>query len=145
MLSCTVMSAVIFAVAADPPAVVVHTGHAAKAGRTTDTTFHLFADLPAFEASFGTLPTVGQRKPNPVTTATFDTRRVAAVVTRGKAVVVFTEVSAKADGDTLTVSYKTQTGTPGAVDLACPLVVSVPKGTAKVVFVQNGKEVGSAR
>jgi hypothetical protein len=136
-----------FVLAADPPTLTVHTGHVEKkgSGLSGEASFLLFTDFAAFEKAFGTAPAIGVRKPNPVTKATFDTHAVAAVVKRGKAMVAYTEVTTKADGDTLTVSYKTQPGTPGTVDVACPLVVSVPKGVTKAVFVENGKEVGSAR
>jgi hypothetical protein len=135
------------ALAADPPTLAVHTGHVERKGSelSGEVSFLLFTDFAAFEKAFGTAPAVGIRKPNPVTKATFDTSAVAAVVKRGKAVVVYTEVTAKADGDTLTVSYKTQPGTPGTADVACPLVVAVPIGVTKAVFVENGKEVGSAK
>ena len=63
-----------------------------------------------------------------------------------KAITTYTEVSTKTDGDTLTVTFKSEAGKPGTANFASPLVVAVPKGKiAKVVFVENGKEIGTAK
>lgn len=134
--------------AADPPAFIVHTGQFEKnsSGLSGDASFLLFTSADAFDKVFGTVPPVGVRKPNPVSAGTFDKNLVAAVIRRGKAVVTYTEVSVKVDGDTATVKYSTEAGTPGTAMFASPLVVSFPKGAVtKVVFVENGKEVGSAK
>jgi hypothetical protein len=71
---------------------------------------------------------------------------VVAVIKRGKATTIYTEVGTKVDGDTLTVSFKSEEGKPSTATFASPLVVAVPKGKiTKVVFVENGKEIGSAK
>ncbi len=139
---------VVLALAADPPAFTVHTGHFEKnsSGLSGDASFLLFTSAEAFDKVFGTVPPVGVRKPSPVNTGAFDKTVVAAVVRRGKAVVTYTEVSVKIDGDTATVKYSSEAGTPGTATFASPLVVSLPKASVtKVVFVENGKEVGTAR
>jgi hypothetical protein len=137
-----------FALAADPPAFTAHTGHFEKnsSGLSGDASFLRFTSADSFDQVFGTVPPVGVRKPSPVTAGVFDKNAVAAVVRRGRAVVTYTEVSVKTDGDTATVRYSTETGTPGTATFASPLVVSFPKGmVSKVVFVENGKEVGTAK
>lgn len=142
------LSLLALVLAADPPAFTVHTGHFEKnsSGLSGDASFLLFTSADAFDKVFGAVPPVGVRKPNSVNAVAFDKNAVAAVIRRGKAVVTYTEVSVKFDGGTATVKYSTEAGTPGTATFASPLVVSFPKGTVtKVVFVENGKEVGSAK
>jgi hypothetical protein len=134
------------------PGFTVHTGHFEKnnSGLKDEPSLLVFTDLDAFDKVFGTIPAAGLgggvRKNNPVTKEVFDTQLVAAVVKRGKAITTYTEVSTRADGDTLTVAFKSEEGKPGTATFASPLVVSVPKGkVTKVVFVENGKEIGSAK
>jgi hypothetical protein len=126
----------------------VYTGHYEKntSGLSGEASFLVYHDFAEFEKVFGVVPPIGARKPNPVTDDVLADNRVVAVIKRGKAVVVFTEVAVTSDGQTLTVRYKAEVGAPGAATFATPLVVSVPKGKeTKVVFVENGKEVGSAK
>jgi hypothetical protein len=133
------------ALTADPPAFTVHTGQFEKnsSGLSGDASFLLFTSVETFGKVFGTVPPVGVRKPSPVPAGAFGKNAVAAVIRRGKAVVTYTDVSVKIDGDTATVKYSTEAGTPGTATFASPLVVSFPKGAVtKVVFVENGKEVG---
>jgi hypothetical protein len=133
------------------PDLVIHTGHYEKnsSGLTGDASLLLFADGDGFERVFGAIPAAGVgggRKTNAVTKATFEKRVVAAIVKRGNATTTYTEVAAAVDGDTLTVKYKTESGTPGTATFSSPLIISVPKGKEmRVVFVENGKEVGVAK
>jgi hypothetical protein len=134
------------------PEFKVYTGHFEKntSGLNGDASFLLLSDFDAFGKIFGTVPPGGLgggvRKNEPVTKEVFDKQLVAAVVKRGKAITTYTEVSTKTDGETLTVTFKSEEGKPSTATFASPLVVAVPKGKiAKVVFVENGKEVGSAK
>jgi hypothetical protein len=134
-------------VATADPAVklTVHTGHFEKisSGLKGDASFQVFTEFAAFEKVLGVVPSVGPRKANQVTAATFQDHDLLVVIKRGKAIVTYTEVSVTSDGSTLTLSYKTDTGTPGTAEFASPLVVSVPKGKAgSVKYQENGKEVG---
>ena len=89
--------------------------------------------------------TVG-RKTVPVTQATFETSLVAAVVKRGDAVTTYGDAAAYLDGDTVTVTDTAETGAAGTAKFASPLVVAVPKDkVTTVVFVESGKEVGTAK
>jgi hypothetical protein len=135
-----------------PPEFAVHTGHFEKnnSGLKDEPSLLLLTDLAAFEKVFGTVPPTGlgggARKNNPVTKEVFEKHLVAAVIRRGKAVTTYTEVSTKTDGETLTVSFKSEEGKPTTANFASPLVVAVPKGKlTKVVFVENGKEIGTAK
>lgn len=135
-----------------PPEFVVHTGHFEKntSGLKDEPSLLLLKDADAFDKVFGAVPPAGLgggvRKNNPVTKDVFEKQLVAAVIKRGKAITTYTEVSAKADGETLTVTFKSEEGKPGTANFASPLVVAVPKGKiAKVVFVENGKEIGTAK
>lgn len=129
-------------------------GHFEKnnSGLTGDASFLLLPDHAAFEKLFGTVPPAGLgkqppgRKTVPVTKATFETSVVAAVVKRGDASTTYTDVAAYLDGDTVTVTYKAATGKATTAKFSSPLFVAVPKDKVKkVVFVENGKEVGSAK
>lgn len=133
-------------VTADPAVkLTVHTGHFEKnsSGLKGDASFRVFTDFATFEKVLGTVPSVGPRKANPVTAATFQDHDLVVVIKRGKAITTYSEVSTTSDDTTLTLSYKTDVGTPGTAEFASPLVVAVPKGkAASVKFVENGKEVG---
>ena len=129
------------------PGFTVRTGHYEKtnSGLKDEPSRLLLADAEAFGRVFGTVPPAGLggggRKNNPVTKETFDGEVVAAFIRRGKAITTYTEVTAGADGDTLTVSFNSETGAEGTATFSSPLVVSVPKGkVTKVVFIENGKQ-----
>lgn len=135
-----------------PPAFTVHTGHFEKntSGLTDEPSLLLLKDDADFGKVFGAVPPSGlgggARKNNPVTKDVFDANVVVAVIKRGKAITTYTEVSTKTEGETLTVTFKSEEGKPGNAAFASPLVVAVPKGKiAKVVFVENGKEIGTAK
>jgi hypothetical protein len=130
----------------------VHTGHFEKntSGLKDEPSLLLLGDDDAFGKVFGTVPPAGLgggvRKNNPVTKDLFEKQLVAAVIKRGKAITTYTEVGTKTDGETLTVTFKSEEGKPGTATFASPLIVAVPKGKiTKVVFVENGKEIGSAK
>lgn len=136
------------AVFADNPKLVIHTGHFEKksSGLKGDASFRVFTDFAAFEKVLGTVPSVGPRKANPVTATTFQDHDVIVVIKRGKAITTYTEVAVTSDSSTLTLSYKTDTGTPGTAEFGSPLVVAVPKGKAgSMKYLENGKEVGPAK
>ena len=128
-------------------------GHFEKntSGLKGDSSYLLVPDYAAFEKVFGTVPPAGLgkgggRRNTPVTKATFDTSLVAVVIKRGAAVTTYSDVAAYLDGDTVTVTYKAETGPVSSAKFASPLFVAVPKGKVKkVVFVENGKEVGTAK
>lgn len=135
-----------------PPEFTAHTGHFEKntAGLKGDVSLLLLTDEDAFGKVFGTVPPAGLgggvRKNNPVTKEVFEKNVVAAVIRRGKAITTYTEVSTKTDGETLTVSFKSEAGKEGTATFASPLIVALPKGKiTRVVFVENGKEIGTAK
>jgi hypothetical protein len=132
------------------PTFTVHTGHFEQntSGLKDEPSLLLLADDDAFGKVFGTVPPAGLgggvRKPNPVTKDVFEKNVVAAVIKRGKAITTYVEVGTWIDGETLTVTFKSEEGKPGTATFASPLIVAVPKGKfTKVVFVGNGMEIGS--
>ncbi len=132
------------------PEFAVQTGHFEKnnSGLKGDSSFLMMKDFDAFEKVFGTVPPLmgGGRKGNPVKKETFEKNLVAVVIKRGTSVTTYTEVGAKVDGETLTVTYKSEAGAASAATFASPLIVAVPTGKiSKVVFVENGKEAGEAK
>jgi hypothetical protein len=134
----------------EKPASTVHSGHFVRNDTGDDArSLYLCSDLDAFEKLFGTVPPLNNnngRKTNPVTADTFDKQVVVAVVVRAKAITTYTEVSTKVDGDKLVVTYKCATGKDTSAAFASPLILSVPKGEWKTVtFIENGKDVGSAK
>lgn len=134
------------------PEFVVHTGHFEKqdTGLKGESSLLLLTDNESFTKYLGAVPPSGLgggvRKYTPVTKDVFDQKVVAVVIKRGHAITLYTEVSTKTEGDTLTMTFKSQEGKPNAGTFASPLVVAVPKGTiTRVVFVENGKEIGTAK
>ncbi len=130
------------------PEFVVHSGHFEKnnSGLKDEPSLLLLKDADEFDKVFGTVPPVGLggggKKNNPVSKDMFEKDVVAAIIRRGNAITTYTEVSTKADGETLTVTFKSETGKASTATFASPLIVSVPKGKiTKVVFVENGKEL----
>lgn len=91
-------------------------------------------------------PLMGKPRPALLAAGAFDKRFVAAVVTRGNAVTTYAVEAVTLDANgTVYVQYKADTGPAGPATFASPLVVSVPKeGAKKVVFIENGKTVGTA-
>lgn len=111
---------------------------------------HSFLLLPsreAFDKVFGTVPPLmGNDKAVRLPANAFDKGVVAAVVTRADAPTEYSDVTATLKGTTLTVAYKSKTGPAGTAKFASPLILSLPKDKFKdVVFVNNGKEVGTAK
>lgn len=123
-----------------------HTGHFEKnnAGLKDEPSLLLIADQKRFDAIFGSAFTMGA-KPKVVPNGAFEKKVVAAVIHRGNAVWSYEMQGATLDGGTLTVRYKATEGKPSTASFASPLIVSVDKGAIKkVVFVENGKDIGSA-
>jgi hypothetical protein len=134
----------------EKPVSTIHTGHFVRNDTVNETrSLYVCVDMEAFEKLFGTVPPLngnGGRKTNPVKEEVFEKNTVVAVVTRAMAITTYTEVSTKVDGTKLVVSYKCETGKPSSASYASPLVLSVPKGEWKTAtFIENGKEVGSAK
>lgn len=134
----------------EKPGSTIHTGHFVRNDTGDDArSLYLCSDLEAFEKLFGTVPPLngnGGRKTNPVKEDVFEKNAVVAVVLRATAITTYTEVSTKVDGEKLVVSYKCETGKAGSASFASPLILSVPKGEWKTVsFIENGKEVGTAK
>ena len=68
-----------------------------------------------------------------------------AVIHRGNAASTYEVEKLTTEGDTLTVRYKATEGKAGTAKFASPMILSVDKGKfKKVVFIENGKEAGSA-
>ena len=109
----------------------LHSGHFEKnnAGLKGDASFLLIAD----------------KKPNLVPKGAFEKKLVAAVIHRGNAMWTYDVEKVSTEGETLTVRYKAVEGKAGSAKFASPMILTVDKGKIKkVVFVENGKEVGAA-
>jgi hypothetical protein len=104
-----------------------------------------FTTPAAFEKVFALRPPLmGGQKPVPVPAAAFEKQLVFAVITRGPAITRYTVEKVTRDADTIYVQYTAEMGKPGTATFASPLILSTEKGKAtKVVFIQNGKTVGT--
>jgi hypothetical protein len=135
-----------------------HTGHFVKtdakadSGSKADVSYLFIPDRATFDRHFGIVPPPGFGAPgggrvDPVQPRLFDSRVVLAVIKRGKGPITYTVESITEDGGTLTVRYKAESGKEGGgtATFASPMLVSIPRVKAtKAVFVENGKEVGTA-
>jgi len=139
------------ATAQDQPKVefTEHKGHFERndSGLKGPTSFLLFTDKAAFDKIFGTTPPLMKEAGiNRLPAGTFEKGCVVAVITRADAITQYSDVKATAKGTTLTVSYKSKTGPAGSAKFASPLILALPKEKYKeVVFVEDGKEVGTAK
>lgn len=127
-------------------AYAVHDGQFEKnnSGLKGDASYLLIADRAAFDKIFGSAFTMG-KKPNVVPKDAFEKKLVAAVVKRGNAVWKYEVESVTAEGGSLYVRYRATEGKAGTATFASPLIITVDKGAVKkAVFIENGKEVGTA-
>jgi hypothetical protein len=116
-------------------------------GLKGDATYTALTSKEGFEKVFAARPPLMKGKMAVLLPAdAFDKQFVAAVVKRGPAITTYTVEAVTLDQDgTLYVQYKAEAGPAGTATFASPLIVSAPKeGAKKVVFIENGKAVGSA-
>jgi hypothetical protein len=122
----------------------VHKGYFEKrtSGLKGEPSFVAVTDYKTFDDLFG-FATVMKNPNKPLPKDTFDNKIVVATVKRGNMMVTYTVEKVTADGDTLTVRYKSEAGPATSATFASPLILSVDKGKyTKVVFIDNGKEAG---
>lgn len=116
-----------------------------KSGLTGDTSYLSFTNPAAFDMIFGKAVVMGQ-KSKFLGKDAFDSQIVVAAIKRGKVVWTYKVTSVTADNDTLYVYYEASSKASDSATFASPLIVAVNKGKyTKVVFVENGKEVGTAK
>jgi hypothetical protein len=133
--------------AADTVEFTLHSGHfeSNKSGLKGDSSYLHIKDQLGFDKIFGTVPPLGAKKHNWVPKGTFEKSAIVAVIKRGTSTFTYSDVSVTLDGTTLKVSYKAVGGQPSTANFATPLILSVPKDKfKKVVFIENGKEAGTA-
>ena len=117
-----------------------------NSGLKGDVSFVAFTDKDAFAKVFSLRPPLmGGKKSVPLPEKVFEKQVVFSVIKRGNAITTYTVEKVTADGDTIYVQYKSTAGAAGTATFASPLVVAADKGKAKqVVFIENGKNVGTA-
>jgi hypothetical protein len=123
-----------------------HTGYfeSNKSGLKGDVSFLVFTDAKLFNEVFGKARTMGA-KPNYLEDSAFDKKAVVATIQRGNKIVTYKVDKVTADGDTLYVAYTSTAKDGGTAKYASPLIVSFDKEKYKtVVFIENGKKVGTA-
>ncbi|HVL12940.1 MAG TPA: hypothetical protein VM529_10270, partial [Gemmata sp.] len=113
------------------------------AGLKGDASYLVLTNKDSFAKVFALRPPLMKgNKAVPLPEKAFEKQIVAAVVRRGNAITTYAVESVTADGDTITIRYKAETGPAGTATFASPLVVAADRGKAKkVAFVENGKTV----
>ncbi len=111
-----------------------------------DATYIALTSKEGFEKVFAARPPLGAKKPVMLAVDVFDKHFVAVVVKRGPAITTYTVEAVTLDKDGIVyVQYKAAAGVAGTANFASPLIVSVAKeGAKKVVFIENGKAVGTS-
>jgi hypothetical protein len=123
-----------------------HAGHFEKnnSGLKGEASFLVIADAKMFGDVFGIGRTMGP-KPNFVQDKTFEAKVVIATIERGNKMVTYKVDKVTADDDTLYIAYTSTAKEATTATFNSPLIVSVDKGKYKtVVFIENGKKVGTA-
>jgi hypothetical protein len=107
-------------------------------------TFLAIGDRKQFDETFG-VATVQGKKPDVLATDVFDGNMVLAAIRRGNSTWRYRVDGVTAKDGVLTLRYRSEATPGGRAQFSSPLIVSVPKGNyAMVVFVENGKKVGTA-
>jgi hypothetical protein len=117
-----------------------------NSGLTGDASYVALTDRAGFDKTFAARPPLmGGKKPVLLPKGAFDKQFVAAVIRRGNSVTAYELQKVTRDGDTLYVQYKATPGPAGSARFSSPLIVGAPKEKVKrVVFIENGKAVGSS-
>lgn len=115
-----------------------------NSGLMGDQSFVAITDQATFDKTFGVGFVMG-KKPDLIPKDAFDKQFVVSTIKRGP-VYTYSEVSVTGADGVLYVQYSADTkGAGGTARFASPLIVAVDKGKWKsVVFVENGKKVGTA-
>ena len=116
-----------------------------NSGLKGDASYLALKSSEEFDKLFG-VAAVGTKKPSVLPKGVFDENLVVAVIKRGDTTWIYNVEKVTESEGTLTVQYKASEGKGGGTaKFASPLVLSVPRGkVTKVVFVENGKPVGTA-
>ena len=131
---------------ANPIEYMVHSGYIEKnnSGLKGEASYLAIKDRETFDKAFEVAFTMG-KKPNVLPVNAFDTRIVVAAIKRGGQVWEYKVEGVTADHATLTVRYGATSKDGSGAQFASPMVVSVARGPyKKVIFIENGKEVGKA-
>jgi hypothetical protein len=113
-------------------------------GLTGEASYVALTDQKAFDKVFG--PAATMNKQTFLPKDAFEKKLVVAVIKRGNAVWTYKVDKVTADDDTLYVQYDATSKDGGGAKFASPLIVSVDKGKyTAVVFIENGKKVGTAK
>lgn len=115
-------------------------------GLKGDVSFVAFTDQKEFDKVFALRPPLMKGKKSvPLPDKVFEKQVVFSIIKRGNSITTYTVEKVTADGEALYVQFKSEAGPPGTATFASPLIVAADKGRAKkVVFIENGKEIGAA-
>jgi hypothetical protein len=109
--------------------------------------FVVISDQKAFDRTFGVAFVMGD-KSHRLPANAFDSKIVVAAIKRGKAMWQFTVQDVQAGQGILTIRYTVMAKPQESAEFACPLIVSVPKGSYTTIrFIENeklAKEIGGA-
>ena len=103
--------------------------------------FAVITDQKAFDRIFG-VGVVWADKSHRLPEKSFDSKTVVAVIKRGETFWQFTVQDVQAGQGVLTIRYTATAEPQDSAEFACPLIVSVPKGSyTSVQFIENEKLV----
>ena len=116
-----------------------------KSGLKGDVSFLAFSDTKAFDQVFGPAA-VMRKKPKFLPKDAFQSKVVVAVIHRGNKVWHYDVEKVTAENGTLYLQYRAKAQGGGGATFASPLIVAADKGNySSVVFIENGKQVGTAK
>jgi hypothetical protein len=101
--------------------------------------FVVIKDQESFDKVFGVARVMGD-KSHRLPPAAFANKFVVAAIHRGKAMLTYQVESVSADGPALVVRYSTKSTPSDSAEFACPLILSLDKGSYKAVrFAENAR------
>jgi hypothetical protein len=117
-----------------------------KSGLKGEASYLVFTDRKTFDNVFRpTPPLLGAKKKTFLPDNSFESNMVAAVVKRGDRTWAYKVIDVTRCKGKTTISYEAKAeGAGGGATFASPLIVAVARDGTRVVFVENGKEVGTA-
>ena len=124
----------------------VYTGYfeSNKSGLKGPQSFLVFTDAGAFNKTFGKAVVMGEKRKFLPEDA-FDSKLVVATIKRGGDIWAYKVENVTAAQGKLFVRYKAFSREGGRARYVSPLIVAVDKGKySEVVFMENGKKVGTA-
>lgn len=112
-------------------------------GLSGEASYLAFSSQDQFDRVFGPAATMGRNSFLPRNS--FPGKIVVAAVHRGSYLTTYDSIAAEPQDQVLYIRYTVKKGTPGSAVFHSPLILAIDAAHfSKVVFVENGKQAGSA-